>query len=155
MQKRQLLQLQSLWLQRRLLVKMPPRLQLALPCRKQKEQINSDGQPRGGPHSHPYWQQLGGRPAAAATAASIAPPKPTPPTPMPNPETLCYRKAWETVSSSVMKLLVMVQKASGPKLSDTCSCSAFTDALAEDREHIWQAINALRMHIGMAGNTLS
>ena len=47
------------------------------------------------------------------------------------------------------------QTALGPKLSETCSCSAFTDALAEDREHIWQAINALRMHVGMAGNTLS
>ena len=62
MQKRQLLQLQSLWLQRRLLVKMPPRLQLALSCRRQKEQINSDGQLRGGPHSHPDRQQLGGGP---------------------------------------------------------------------------------------------
>ena len=49
MQKRQLLQLQSLWLQRRLLVKMQPRLQLALPCRRQKEQINSNGELRGNP----------------------------------------------------------------------------------------------------------
>ena len=46
-------------------------------------------------------------------------------------------------------------KALGPKLSETCSCSALTEALAEDRLRVWQAINALRMHVGMAGNTLS
>ena len=46
-------------------------------------------------------------------------------------------------------------KAPGPKLSETCSSSALTDALAEATEHIWQAINVLRMHVGMAGNTLS
>ena len=46
-------------------------------------------------------------------------------------------------------------KALGPKLSGTCSCSALTEALAEDRLRVWQAINALRMHVGMAGNTFS
>ena len=62
MQKRQLLQLQSLWLKRLLLVKMQPQFQLALPCRRQKEQINPNGELRGGQHSQQHWQLLRGGP---------------------------------------------------------------------------------------------